>query len=438
MVIITHEDEVAAHARTHGPHGRRPDRVRSPAVGVRMSTAETLRTALGAIAANRLRAGLTMLGLCIGVASVIALVAVGNGSKKRSQSSIDALGSNVLVVQAQPGGFGRGGRRCERHPHPEGRDALTDRSTRRTSRARPGRDASSTTLVAGSTSYSPSPFVGTTPSYATARTSRSSRGAMFTTKDVTDHAREVVIGPTVAENLFSGTSPVGQSIRVNGTSFTVVGVTASKGSRRHLRPGRRRARALDRGPGHADRLRRASARSRSRRPPPTRSTPPRPRSSRSSTSARTSPTRPTRASRSSTRARCARPERHDRRLHDAAGRGRRDLAAGGRDRRDEHHARLGHRAHARDRHPQGDRRAPRRRPAAVPGRGDPRLGHRRRARRRRRAGASHFEIAGVQPAVAGSTVALAFGAAVLCGLFFGTYPAARAARMRPVQALRFD
>ena len=53
-------------------------------------------------------------------------------------------------------------------------------------------------------------------------------------------------------------------------------------------------------------------------------------------------------------------------------------------------------------------------------------------------GASHFEIAGVQPVVAASTVALAFGAAVLCGLFFGTYPAARAARMRPVQALRFE
>ncbi len=90
--------------------------------------------------------------------------------------------------------------------------------------------ASSTTLVAGSTSYQPSSFVGTTPSYTTAKNIEIASGASFTTQDVTDHARKVVIGPTVAENLFSGSSPVGQTIRVNGTSFTVIGVTASKGS----------------------------------------------------------------------------------------------------------------------------------------------------------------------------------------------------------------
>ncbi len=90
--------------------------------------------------------------------------------------------------------------------------------------------ASGSTLTYGDTSYSASSFVGTTPNYLTTRDLKLAEGEAFTTKDVTDHTRTVVIGSTVAENLFSGTDPVGQSIRVNGTSFTVSGVLASKGS----------------------------------------------------------------------------------------------------------------------------------------------------------------------------------------------------------------
>ncbi len=173
-----------------------------------------------------------MIGLCIGVAAVIALVAVGNGSKKEVESSIDALGSNVLVVQTQGGRFGPGGdggasvtlTQKDAQALSDSFDAPDVKS------ASPVVQASSTTLVAGSTSYQPSSFVGTTPSYATAKNIEIASGASFTTQDVTDHARKVVIGPTVAENLFSDSPPVGQTIRVNGTSFTVVGLTASKGS----------------------------------------------------------------------------------------------------------------------------------------------------------------------------------------------------------------
>ena len=79
-----------------------------------MTLAETLRIALGGIVANKLRSGLTILGMTIGVASVIVLVAVGNGSKQQVQASVRALGSNVLLVQCQgarggPGLFGGGG-----------------------------------------------------------------------------------------------------------------------------------------------------------------------------------------------------------------------------------------------------------------------------------------------------------------------------------------
>jgi putative ABC transport system permease protein len=76
-----------------------------------VSPAETLRIAVAGIAANKLRSGLTILGMTIGVAAVIVLVAVGNGSKQQVQAGIDALGSNVLIVQAQNGPGGPGGLR---------------------------------------------------------------------------------------------------------------------------------------------------------------------------------------------------------------------------------------------------------------------------------------------------------------------------------------
>src|SRR5580765_7090647 len=74
-----------------------------------MSGPEILRIALGGVAANKLRSGLTILGMTIGVAAVIILVAVGNGSKLEVQARINTLGSNVLLVQPQGGGFGPGG-----------------------------------------------------------------------------------------------------------------------------------------------------------------------------------------------------------------------------------------------------------------------------------------------------------------------------------------
>ncbi len=198
-----------------------------------MTLRETLRIALGGIMANKLRSGLTILGMTIGVASVIVLVAVGNGSKQQVQAGIQALGSNVLLVQA---GGARGG------PGFFGGDASTISLTQADATAlqdafnapdvksaSPVVTASSTALVAGSVSYTSS-VTGTVPSYAQARNYKVADGALFTNADVKQHARVVVIGPTVAENLFSGANPVGQSIKMGGSSFTVVGVTKAKGS----------------------------------------------------------------------------------------------------------------------------------------------------------------------------------------------------------------
>ncbi len=96
--------------------------------------------------------------------------------------------------------------------------------------ASPVVDATAVKLVSGSTSYEPSSFVGTTPSYLVAHSYKLAEGASFTNADVSEHKRVAVIGQTVLEELFAGQSAVGQSIKVNGSNFEVVGVLAKKGS----------------------------------------------------------------------------------------------------------------------------------------------------------------------------------------------------------------
>jgi putative ABC transport system permease protein len=198
-----------------------------------MTIAETLRIALGGILANKLRSGLTILGMTIGVASVIVLVAVGNGSKRQVQAGIQALGSNVLLVQTGGlrGGPGFGGATSSVTLTQKDAEALQDPfNAPDVKSASPVVNASGTTLVAGSMSYQPSQVAGTVPTYTEARNYEIASGAMFTKADVTKHRRVAVVGPTVVQNLFGGSDPVGQSMRINGASFTIVGLTKSKGS----------------------------------------------------------------------------------------------------------------------------------------------------------------------------------------------------------------
>ena len=198
-----------------------------------MIGAEMLHIAWSGITANKLRSGLTILGMTIGVASVIVLIAVGNGSSKAVQSQIQSLGTNVLVVQSS-GGF-RGGARAST----AGTVSLTKEDAEALQSpdlapdiksASPVVNATSAKLVSGSSSYEPSSFIGTTPSYLTAHTYKIQEGASFTQADVSEHKRVAVIGQTVLQELFAGQSPVGQNMKVNGSNFEVVGVLASKGS----------------------------------------------------------------------------------------------------------------------------------------------------------------------------------------------------------------
>ena len=198
-----------------------------------MSGPEILRIALAGVGANKLRSGLTILGMTIGVAAVIVLVAVGNGSKKAIQARIDALGSNVLLVQPQLGRFGPGGAGDAGAVTFTTQDAAALADTFDAPDVKsvsPVVNATGTTLVSGSVSYQPSTFTGTVPAYTTTRSYEPASGAMFTSADVSRHRRVMVIGPTVAENLFGTQDPVGQTVRVDGTAFQIVGETAAKGS----------------------------------------------------------------------------------------------------------------------------------------------------------------------------------------------------------------
>jgi putative ABC transport system permease protein len=194
---------------------------------------EILRIAWGGITANKLRSGLTTLGMTIGVASVIVLIAVGNGSSKAVQSSIQSLGTNVLVVQGS-GGFRFG---------PTASTATTVSLTKADAQAlqdpglapdvksaSPVVNANSVSLVYDGTSFEPSSFVGTTPSYLTAHAYKLAEGASFTAEDVAKHSHVAVIGQEVVQELFAGASAVGQNMKVNGGNYEVVGVLAKKGT----------------------------------------------------------------------------------------------------------------------------------------------------------------------------------------------------------------
>jgi putative ABC transport system permease protein len=193
---------------------------------------ETIQVALGGLAANKLRTGLTILGLTIGVGSVIVLIAVGTGSSQAVENQIDALGSNVLLVQAAPtlGGL-RGGGASTSTLTVADANALQNRFTAPDVKsAWPVVNANGVTLTYNGTTYSPSSFYGTTPSYQAAHSYSMADGAWFTAAAQRTHQRELVVGPTVVSELFSGANPVGDTVGVNGTNFTVAGVTKSKGS----------------------------------------------------------------------------------------------------------------------------------------------------------------------------------------------------------------
>ncbi|MEV7579922.1 ABC transporter permease [Streptomyces erythrochromogenes] len=212
-----------------------------------MNPFEILRFALRGLGANKLRSGLTTLGILIGVGAVILLVAVGNGSSQQIQDSISRLGAGALTVststtgqgggsrQAGPGGQQQSGstgpRTQAKKLTVEDAAALVDPvNTPSVESASPVVNASSQTTTYLTTSHSIGQFVGSDPAYFKASNKTIERGSLFTAQQVKEGAKVAVIGQTVAEELFGRVDPIGKKMNVGGAFFTVTGVLAESGS----------------------------------------------------------------------------------------------------------------------------------------------------------------------------------------------------------------
>jgi putative ABC transport system permease protein len=192
---------------------------------------ETLRTAWVGLMSHRLRTALTVLGITIGIASVIVLIAVGKGSSDAVQESIDELGSDTLTVSATGTGETASGTPVAVTLEKADVEALEDAERAPAIKSvSPVVSASGTELVYGSATAEPGEFLGTTPSYFEAHNYSVESGSFFTAAEVTERARVAVIGPEVASELFPGEGAVGKTMQVDGVNYEVVGVTKSKGS----------------------------------------------------------------------------------------------------------------------------------------------------------------------------------------------------------------
>lgn len=195
-----------------------------------MHISNLLKIALRAISANKMRSFLTMLGIIIGVASVIAMLAIGQGSKQSIQKNISEMGSNMIMIQ--PGqDKGPGGVRQDADDMQTLK--LKDYETLKEDTHYLGAISPSVNSAGqfiNGNNNTPSTMYGISPDYLEIRQLKIADGEMFTEEDVNTNAKVCVIGKTVADNLFTnGEDPVGRVIRFGTTPFRIVGVLKSKG-----------------------------------------------------------------------------------------------------------------------------------------------------------------------------------------------------------------
>ncbi len=230
-----------------------------------MNLTESARFAVRGVSANKMRSSLTTLGILIGVAAVIILVAVGTGSSAAIQTSISKLGSNTLTVNASQGGTGGrgggvggfGGAGGGARPGGAGfggassttvssgtqirsatltlddAQALTDKAQAPDVQSvAPVVSVSSVVATYAGAKHTVSTFTGTSPSYLVNDDDSVQAGAPFSNADYSAHRRVALLGVTVAKDLVGGTglSAVGKTVQFNGIGFQVVGILAAKGS----------------------------------------------------------------------------------------------------------------------------------------------------------------------------------------------------------------
>lgn len=194
-----------------------------------MNLTNLFKIALRALANNKMRGFLTMLGIIIGVASVITMLAIGQGSKKSIQAEISEMGSNMIMIQ--PGGDIRGGVRQEASSMEtlklEDYQNIVD-ETRYVAAVSPSVNSSGQVIYGANNA--PTTIYGISPDYMEIRRYKVEDGEMFSEQDIAVAAKVCVVGKTVVDNLFpGGENPVGKVIRFQKLPFKIVGVLESKG-----------------------------------------------------------------------------------------------------------------------------------------------------------------------------------------------------------------
>ncbi|MDE5693280.1 MAG: ABC transporter permease [Duncaniella sp.] len=194
-----------------------------------MKLANLLKIALKALNTNKLRCFLTMLGIIIGVASVITMLAIGQGSKNSIKAQISEMGSNMIMIR--PGNMQRGGVRqnAEDMQTLKIEDYESLKSVPGVAAVSPMVNSSGQ-LVNGNNNY-PSSVYGVTPEYLDIRKLKVKDGSIFSDQDIKSAAKVCILGKTVVDNLFSnGEDPVGRVVRFGKIPLTVIGVLESKGT----------------------------------------------------------------------------------------------------------------------------------------------------------------------------------------------------------------
>ncbi|MFA5870469.1 MAG: ABC transporter permease [Candidatus Paceibacterota bacterium] len=197
-----------------------------------MKLADTLEETYEAITGNKARSGLTMLGIVIGIASVIAMVSIGQGAQNTIESNIQSIGSNLILVTP---GAQRGvgvqvsqGRGSARTLVQSDADAIINTVTGISSTAA---ELSGRYQITGKGTNTNTQVVGTVTNYPDVRNIELDNGSFITDQNIRSLAKIAVIGPTTRDDLFGeGVDPIGQTIRIKQIEFKVVGITKAKGS----------------------------------------------------------------------------------------------------------------------------------------------------------------------------------------------------------------
>ena len=193
---------------------------------------ETIRTGLNGVRSHRLRSGLTVLGMLIGIAAVILTVGLGQGAQAQVSSQITALGTNLLTVT--PGSSTsstgiRGGLGSASTLTMSNATALSSQTVAPDIQAVAPTNGAEEALTAGTSNWTTS-VVGSTSSWLTVRGRSVTEGRFIDNQDVTDHEAVVVLGSTTASELFSHSDPIGQTVDIGNVPMTVIGVLNTVGA----------------------------------------------------------------------------------------------------------------------------------------------------------------------------------------------------------------